>query len=49
MRQTMTLTGGSKGQGEAGFWKGPLSNMQSGKGNLISSRATAKLGQLLEQ
>lgn len=43
MRQTMTLTGGSKGQGGAGFWKRPLSNMPSGKGNWISSPATVKL------
>ena len=33
MRQTMTITGGSKGQEGAGFWKRPESDMWSGKGN----------------
>lgn len=39
----MTITGGSKGQEGAGLWKRPLSNIQSGKGNLISLLATVKL------
>lgn len=42
MRQTMTITGGSKGQEGAGFWKSSLLNMQSRKGNLISSLASVK-------
>lgn len=43
MRQTMTITGGSKGQEGAGFWRRPLSSMEGRKGNLISLVATVKL------
>lgn len=39
----MAITGGSKGQEVAGFWKRPLSNTRSRKGNLISLLVTVKL------